>query len=117
MRRPSARVLHNRVDLYRAIPGVSGTGYKPTYASYPDVVLIPCSVQPVELMAGEEGGPQRVNVISGYRLIFDRDWGMSVRDKLVWTDSLGTTRNLFVETTKDNAGRNAAFSVVAVEIQ
>lgn len=117
MRKPSARVLANRVDLYRAVAGISGTGYKPTYSAYPDVVSIPCSVQPVALTAGEEGGPRRVNVISAYRLIFDRDWDMDVRDKLAWTDSLGVTRTLFVETTKDNAGRNAAFSIVAVEIQ
>lgn len=117
MRRPGARVLHNRVDLYRATTTRSGTGYKAAYADTPDVVLIPCSVQPVDLSAGEDGGPQRVNVTSAYRVIMDRDWGMQVRDKLTWVDSRGTTRALYVETTKDNAGRAAAFSVVAVEMR
>lgn len=117
MRKPSARVLANRIDLYRAIPGVSGTGYRPTYPDTPDVSSIPCSVQPTQLVAGEEGGPQRVNVINAYRVITSRDWNMGVRDKLVWTDTLGVSRTLFVETTKDNAGRGAAFSVVAVEMQ
>lgn len=115
MRKPSGRVLANRVDIYRATTVRRGTGYDPTYSATPDVAGVPCSVQNSSRMGGETG-TARLTQVNEYDVMFAADYGLMIRDRLVWVDSAGTSHTLYIETSYDNAGRGAAFTVSCTEL-
>lgn len=114
MRRPSGRVLANRVDVYSATwtRGLDGS----PMPQYPTVTYPaePCSVQ-FEGVRVNTDEFRRVSEDKDYRIVFGRDLGLKPRDKIVWVDNAGTTRLLFVEASKDYAGRGAAYGVRATE--
>ena len=115
MRSPSARVLINRVDIYIANPGRDPDGgVQFPYPSQPTMKGVACSVQPHTTgeLVDEQ---QRITAWSEYRIMFGSPQNLSPRDKIVWTDASGTTRTLFVEVPRDEAGRGAAFTVFATE--
>ena len=114
MRNPSARVLINRVNIYAAIPGrdVDG-GVQFPYPPMPTYVKQPCTVQPISASEIEDQG--RITMIRGYKIMFGVPIALSPRDKIVWVDNVGNTRNIFVQANRDEAGRGAAFTVYAEE--
>lgn len=44
-----------------------------------------------------------------YNVMFTQDYSLRTDDKIVWVDTAGATRNLFVHGNADQAGRGAAF--------
>lgn len=115
MRSPSTRTTPNTVDIYKAIQGRRGTGTEYTYPDLPDYGSIPCSVQPRKRMinADELARLSQVNV---YDVFFTADYDIDVRDKLVWTNSLGDQRTLMAETSYDDTGHGRVFVVRCTEI-
>ena len=114
MRSPSARVLINTADVYRAMPGQDVDG-GPSY-NYPPAAThrdCPCSAQPV---ATEEIIDQgRILRQTQWEVMFDRSVSVGNRDKLVITDPNGRKHTAFVEIKQDQAGRGAAYVVYALE--
>lgn len=108
-------MLFNRVDVYSATwtRGLDGSP-QPQYAATPDHPAEPCSVQ-FESVSVNTNEFQRITEDKGYRVVFGRDLGLKPRDKLVWVDNAGTTRFLYVDASKDYAGRGAAYGVRATE--
>lgn len=110
MRSPSARCLPNRVDLYRfvaakdAAGGVTGSPYGAAFAT-----AVPCSVQPATPERGFDGDTGRLFQKTMYNVMFTQDYSLRTDDKIVWVDTAGATRNLFVHGNADQAGRGAAF--------
>ncbi len=115
VRGPSSRVLVNRVDIYVASPGRDADGgVQFPYPSTPTMRQVACTVQPgmtVEI----EGEQQRITKLTEYKIMFASPQNLSPRDKIVWVDASGATRDLFVEADRDEAGRGAAFTVHATE--
>ena len=108
MRSPSGRVLANRVDAYRAIPGQdTGGGYHPSYPGISDMAQLPCSVQYTG--TGEDVVTyNRITVVNMYDVIFGSDPRLNPRDRLVWTD-ISPNRTLMVQANPlSEAGRGAA---------
>ena len=118
MRSPSARVLINTVNIFVAPPGRDNDGgaqfpYPPT----PTYANISCSVQPIDFDEIIDD-QNRLTQIYGYKIIFSADpppTGLTPRDLIVWVDSLNITHNLFFAAQRDNAGRNSAYTIRAVE--
>lgn len=110
MRSPSARCLINRVDLYRfaavkdTAGGVTGTPYTTAFAT-----AVPCSVQPAAPERGFDGETGRLIQKTMWNVMFTQDYSLRLDDKVVWVDTAGATRNLYVHGNADQAGRGAAF--------
>ena len=111
---PSSMVLINRCDIYPAVTGRDvdgGTAY--TYPTRTGA-SVPCSIQAqgvIEVVDDQ----QRVTQLNEYKVMFANQQDVSPRDKLVYVDAGGVTRELFVEAQRDEAGRGAAFTVRATE--
>src|SRR4051794_31324477 len=106
MRNPSSRILANTVALYRFVPSQdpdAGVGADP-YILLASVV--PCSVQPHD-PEREFDATGKVVESRAYDLVFATDHGLLANDKAVWVDGLGTSRNLFVSGSADQAGRGS----------
>jgi hypothetical protein len=115
MRSPSSRVLANRVTIYAGVASLDADR-APQY-TYPAVTYAsePCTIQPMGITEDTDD-QQRVTQTTQYKMIFSRQLHFGPRAMVLWTDSTGRTRTLFVETGKfDNAGRGAAFTVTAQE--
>ena len=115
MRHPSARVLANRVNIYVAVASLDADR-APQY-TYPTLTYSnePCTVQPVGTAEDTES-QTRVSQTTQFRLIFSRELNLSPRAQILWTDTTGTVRTMFVETGKIvQAGRGSAFTVTAQE--
>lgn len=116
MRKPSARCLINRVDLYRfvaakdAAGGVTGTPYTTAFAT-----AVPCSVQPASPERIFDGDTGRLTQKNMWNVMFREDYSLRTDDKIVWVDTAGATRNLFCYGNADQAGRGAAFVVQCEE--
>jgi hypothetical protein len=48
--------------------------------------------------------------------MFTENYSLKTDDKIVWVDTAGTTRNLFVLGSDDQAGRGAVFVVNCQEV-
>src|SRR4051812_28349522 len=111
MRSPSARVLSNTVDLYRfagtqdADAGVAADPYGAALAT-----SVPCSVQPGDPTRYVDEALGRIVEKTPYHVFFAADPALESDDKIVWVDDAGTTHNLFVSGTANEAGRGGAFS-------
>jgi len=119
MRSPSPRVRINRVDIYPGIKGQDAdAGVKYTYAETPAISQVSCSVQFLgieEIIL--EWGQDRVSQVNTFQLIFSSPQGLSPRDKIIWGDSSGNARTMFVTGDKsDEAGRGSTFIVKAIEL-
>lgn len=115
MRKPSGRLLINRVDVYVATTAQGADGsYQPTYPSTPTYSSVPCTVQSPSININTDEF-QRVTETKDYKVMFATDLGLNPRDKIVWIDSSGVSHSLFVDASKDYAGRGAAFGVHASE--
>lgn len=115
MRRPSGRVLRNRVDISHAVEGTSGAGVTYSYPSRPDLESVPCSVQP-QVQDTDPESLARLTRVNRYSVHFGGQVDVAIRDKLVWVDDAGDDHTLMVETDYDNAGRAAMWTVDCVEV-
>ena len=113
MRNPSSRILKQSVNIYAAIKGQDRAG-GPSY-SYPVLTqyAVPCTCQPTGFSEIEENG--RLTVMRQWRLMFGRDTAAGLRDKIIFTDPAGVSHTLYVQATRDEAGRGMAYSVTATE--
>lgn len=116
MRKPSARCLVNRVDLYRfvavkdAAGGVTGTPYTTAFATG-----VPCSVQPAAPERIFDPDTGRLIQKNMWNVMFRDNYSLGLDDKIVWVDDASVTRSLFVHGTADQAGRGAAYVVQCEE--
>ncbi len=115
MRKPSARVLRNRVAHYPQTPGQDADGgYQPTYGSASEVD-VPCSVQ-YRGTAEMVDDQMRVSVVNEYHIIYAFSPGLSPRDKVVWADDTGLIRTFFVQSNPPSeAGRDSAVVLRCIE--
>jgi hypothetical protein len=117
MRSPSSRVLINRIDIYVGVPGLDAVRAPQwTYPDLPTLRDIPCTVQslgPMEVVDDQN----RITQTSAYMVMFASDPGVKPRDKIIWRDNTRTLRTLFVQSSFDEAGRGAAFTIRAIEKQ
>lgn len=117
MRSPSPRCLANTVTVYRYAPSQdedAGATFNQTSAT----VLarsVPCSVQPARPEADYGEGQDRVFQVNQYTVIFPIDYGVNIKDVIVWVDGL-VTRTLSVVGAVNWAGRSSAWGVTAREI-
>lgn len=113
MRSPSSRILNQSCSVYPATRGQDTTGgVQFTYAVTPSQSLM-CSSQPHEYE--EVYDNDRLTQLRHWRLMFNADPGVRPRDKMAWTDKAGVTHTGFVLTSRDEAGRGAAYTVKVVE--
>lgn len=116
MATPSGAVLSNRVDIYKAVQGRAGTGVQFTYPDAPDVSAAPCSVQAV-IRRSQPDDLARLSAYMMYDVHFGTNYSLKIRDKLIWKDSVGILRNLFVEYMFDDSGRGYVFTARCTEVQ
>lgn len=115
MRSPTARILINSVNVFKATMGRdTDGGVSYTYPTSPSLAGWKCSVQ-FGGVAEVVDDQNRVAQVNQYSIISASNPGVSPRDKLVWIDNGGVTRTLFAQATTDEAGRGAAFVVHAIE--
>lgn len=113
MRSPSARVLNQTCAIYRATRGQDTSGGASySYGSSASASLA-CSAQPHEFEEVYEN--DRVTQVRHWRLMFTVDPGLLSRDKVVWTDRAGVTHTGFVQASRDEAGRGAAWTARVIE--
>lgn len=116
MRKPSSRCLVNTVSLFRFAPvqdedaGVAANRYGAAFATG-----VPCSVQPAEPERFLDGDTARLIQKTMWDVIFRDDYSLATDDKIVWVDTAGVSRKLFVHGNADQAGRGAAFVVSCEE--
>ena len=119
MRKPSPRVRKNRVDIYTNVSGPdAGGGVQFTFSTTPTASQVPCSLQfrGVEEVV-LDWKQDRISQVNTYWVMFASQQALSPRDKLIWVDSLGVQRTLFVNVSNtDEAGRHSAFIVKAIEL-
>lgn len=84
-----------------------------TYSSAPAFRGVACTGQAVGLREVVDA-QERVTQVVEWLLMFNSPQQVSVRDKLIYTDQVGS-HTIFVETMKDNAGRAGAFTVTGQE--
>lgn len=114
MRSPSARVLINRVNIFQSMSARDNDGGPQyPYPSKPTYLNQACTVQPIGAAEVEDQG--RITMIRSYKIMFGVPIALNPRDKIVWVDNVGNTRNIFVQANRDEAGRGAAFTVYAEE--
>jgi hypothetical protein len=112
--------LMNRVDVYvfdrTALDADGGIDRANAYADTPDYAALPATVQ-VESGDREESEQLRVTSVNTGSVMFAANVAYipAINDKIVWVDPEGTTHNLFVGGSVDNAGRGSAVSVSVVE--
>lgn len=117
MRHPSARCLANVVTVYRYAPTQdvdAGAVFNQATAT----VLarsVPCSVQPARPDANYGEDQDRVSQVNQYIVIFSVDYGINIKDVIVWVDG-SVTRTLSVVGSVNWAGRSSAWGVTAREI-
>ena len=113
---PSGQILNRVAYVYPAqhVQDVDGgVGY--VYPENP-TATVQCSIQQreAELRTDELN---RVTRAYFYHLLMTVDLGLMPRDKLVWIDTSGNARDLFVEAIRDEGGRGEVFTVRAVELR
>ncbi len=115
MRSPSSRVTINTVDIYRSTPGrdVEGGATFP-YPSGPTYSQVPCTAQP-NSYGQEVSDAGRITNLTSWRLMFAIPLVVNPRDKIVFLDQAGINHIIIVDSSRDEAGRGAAFSIVGTE--
>ncbi len=109
-------ILTNRVDLYvfqpSQDPDAGAVGDDSAYP-LPLAQSVRCSVQPEppERYTDQE----RQSGLTVYNVLFRKNYGLSVNDRIVWVDDNGVTRTLVVTQTRNLAGRSGAWHVRAQE--
>ncbi len=113
-RHPSARILRNQVNFFRAVPSQDPDG-APSYSQVGERSY-QCSIQPSKTEVVDE--QDRITILTVYELIFAENPNLNPRDKLVWNDiDNGITHTAFCNDTNNEAGRGMAWYVTAVERQ
>lgn len=114
MRSPSARVLIQRVNIFKAGPGRdTDGGVQYPYPALPTYPNTPCTAQPIHVEETEDQG--RITKIVDWKMMFGSYLGLSPRDQLVWLDPTGTSHSAFAKADRDEAGRGGAFTIYAEE--
>lgn len=117
MRSPSSRCLANTVTVYRYSPSQdedAGATFNQAMATILAKSVL-CSVQPTRPEANYGEGQDRVSQVNQYTVIFPSDYGVNIKDVIVWVDGT-TTRTLSVVGSANWAGQSAAWGVSAREI-
>lgn len=127
MRKPSARIITDTVDIYYAIGRAaqnsvntsnqtgSDGAYQPTYESLPDVADFPCSVQYSEKPERDAGELDRITEIRRYSVLCKTDPLVSPNDMILYVDHSGNQHTLYVEASNDQAGRGSCWLIQATE--
>ncbi len=111
MRSPSARVLGNSVDVFvgAASQDIDG-GLQVGYTS-PTMTGVPCSVQFRESLEVVDD-QQRIAVANSYHILFGQPQNLTPRDLILWTDTDGILRKLFIDAAPPSeAGRGGTYVV------
>lgn len=115
MRSPSAKVLRNRCDIYPSTPGRDADGgVQFPYAATPQFSQVPCTAQAITF-AEVEDQANRITQVTEWKIIFGAFIAVSPRDKLIFADGGDVLHTAFVEASRDEANRGAAFTIRAVE--
>lgn len=115
MRSPSAKVLINRCNIFLASGAGRDTdgGVTFPYPSIPTLANVPCTAQPVSTFEVED--QQRITMMTQWRIMFGAFVPVSPKDQITFLDGGGVLRTVIVDAERDEAGRNAAFSIYATE--
>ncbi len=113
MRSPSPRVMNQPCAVYPAVRGQDTTGGVQFTNSDAASSLLTCSAQPHEYEEVYEN--DRLTQLRHWRLMFATEPGLLPRDKVTWSDPAGVSHTGFVLTSRDEAGRGAAYTVKVVE--
>ncbi len=114
MRSPSAKVLLNLVNIFKAGPGRdTDGGVQYPYPTLPTLANVPCTAQATG--SGEIEDQGRITKITEWKMIFGSYLGISPRDQMVWQDPQGVSHTAFAKADRDEAGRGSAFTVFAEE--
>lgn len=109
--------MPNTVDLYRFTPtkdaagGITGSPYTTAFA-----IGVTCSVQPSAPVREMVDATGRLIQATVYDVMFTVNYSLKTDDKIVWVDTAGATRSLFVLGTDDQAGRGRVFVVNCQEV-
>lgn len=115
MRNPSARVLINRVDVYPGTLVVDAAGGSSwAYPSTPTYSQKPCTAQAVGIREVVDD-QDRITQLVEWKIMFGSFVSVDVRDRLNFEQPAGVSHEAFVEVSRDEAGRGAAFTVRATE--
>lgn len=117
MRSPSGRCLPSTVALYNYVPTQDEDGgivFNLATAQAVDLAA-PCSVQLDETSRDYGEGQSRVSQVNTYTVYFDRDYGLNIKDVIVWIDG-SITHTLYVIGQINLVGRSAVWSIKAREI-
>ena len=114
MRRPSARILADSIDVYRAtwVQDRSGRS-SPSYGSTPTYAGVPCTAQPGGYVEVSDQGV--LTTQKEWRFILGESVAVSPRDRITFTDMRGVSHTVYVEASRDEAGRGMAFSIKGLE--
>ena len=115
MRSPSSRVLVNTIDIYVANPGRdTDGGVQFPFPSIPTYSSVPCTAQPQDF--GEVIDDQgRITQLVEWKIMLGTNIVVNPRDMLVFRDQADGMHTMYVEASRDEAGRGAAFTIRAVE--
>jgi hypothetical protein len=118
---PSPFVLANRVDVYPALGPTSTAAQSDTiggplwiYAAIPTYFQVPCTAQAREFDEIIDA-QERVTRIAYWKLMFANPLNVKPRDKIIYKTVRGYVHTLFVAAERDEAGRDAAFTIKCVE--
>jgi len=85
-----------------------------TYPTAPTYPQVPCTAQ-AQGFAEVVDDQQRITQIVEWKILLGTAIVVSPRDKLVFIDQADGIHTMFVEASRDEAGRGSAFTIRAVE--
>ncbi len=84
------------------------------YPSAPTQAGVACTAQP-NSYGQEVSDLGRVTNLTSWRLMFAHPIHVNPRDKIIFADQAGEVHVIIVDSSRDEAGRGAAFSIVGTE--
>jgi hypothetical protein len=105
----------NTVSLYRYRPGQDVDSGATADESTLIAAGVQCSVQQTDAVSEVVNKRARETVM--YDVLFWTDYDLRIKDLIVWIDSAGVARDLFVAGQLDQAGRAACWKVKAKEVR
>jgi hypothetical protein len=117
MRGPSTKVRKNTVDIYVANTLPQGDTIGAPVWSYPPIPTyahVRCTAQALGLkeVVDEQ---ERVTQVVEWLLMFSINQPVSPRDMVLYKDTADGLHTIFIETSKDNAGRGGQFTWMGQE--
>jgi hypothetical protein len=119
---PSDLVTSDRIDIYSSSAGRDvDAGVQFPYGTTPSFGQVPCSAQPKSMEVVDS--QMRITQLTTWLFVvngaYARGAGLVVspRDQVIYVDRFGTTHTIFVEASRDNASRGAAYEIFGTERQ